>query len=141
MTRNELRNQEAIRHEERVDRNIEHNQAVNLSEKKRGIAAANQNSAIARIVHIAYFLFGALELLLAVRVIFKLIGVNAANGFAAFIYDLSAPFVTLFESLLQNPTVGTTGVLEVTTLIAMIVWAIAAWLTGRLIWLVLSRPR
>jgi hypothetical protein len=141
MTRNELRNQESARHEERVDRNVEHNQAVNLGEKKRGIAAANQNSAIARIVHIAYFLFGALELLLAVRVIFKLIGVNPENGFATFIYDLSSPFVTLFESLLQNPTVGATGVLEVTTLIAMIVWAIAAWLTGRLIWLVLSRPR
>jgi hypothetical protein len=32
-------------------------------------------------------------------------------------------------------------VLEITTMIAMIVWAIVGWLVGRLIWLVLSRPR
>lgn len=141
MTEQELRNQELGRHEEQVDRNIEHHQAVNLGEKKRGIAAANQNSAIARIVNIVYFLFGALQLLLAVRLIFRLIGVNPENSFASFIYDLSSPFVVLFESLLNNPTLGTSGVLEVTTLIAMIVWAIVGWLVGRLIWLILSRPR
>jgi hypothetical protein len=141
MTGSELRNQELNRHEEKVDRNIEHHQAVNLDEKQRGIAVANQNSSVARVVNIVYFLFGALELLLAVRVILHLVGVNAENGFASFIYGLSAPFVALFASLLQNPTLGTTAVLEITTIIAMLVWAIVAWLVGRLIWLVLSRPR
>lgn len=141
MTANELRNQELGRHEEKVDLIIERHQALNLDEKKRGIAVANQNSATARIVNIVYFLFGALELLLAVRVILHLVGANAANGFASFVYGLSSPFVALFASLLQNPTLGTTGVLEITTIIAMLVWAIVAWLTGRLIWLTLSRPR
>ena len=41
MTDTELLNKELNRHEEIVDRNIEHHQAVNLDEKKRGIAAAN----------------------------------------------------------------------------------------------------
>jgi hypothetical protein len=141
MTGNELRNQELGRHEEKVDRNIEHHQDVNLDEKKRGIAAANQNSSVARIINIVYFLFGALELLLVLRVILHLIGANAGNGFANFIDVLSSPFVALFASLLQNPTLGGAAVLEITTIIAMIVWAIAAWLVGRLMWLVLSRPR
>jgi hypothetical protein len=141
MTQNELRNQEFGRHEERVDRNVERHQNLNLEEKTRGIAAANQNSAIARIINIVYFMFGILELLLAVRVILHLIGANADNGFASFIDALSAPFVALFASLVQNPALGTTSVLEVTTMIAMLVWAIVAWLTGRLLWLVLSRPR
>jgi hypothetical protein len=141
MTENELRNQELGRHEERVDRNIEHHQAVNLDEKQRRIEAANQNSSVARIVNIVYYLFGILELLLVVRVILHLVGANASNGFANFIDVLSAPFVALFASLLQNPTLGGTAVLEITTIIAMLVWAIVAWLVGRLIWLVLSRPR
>jgi len=141
MTTNELRNQELNRHEEIVDRNIEHQQAVNLHEKERGIAAANQNSTVARIVHISYYLFGALELLLMVRVILYLIGANPANGFARFIDALSYPFVAVFASLLENPTVGTTGVLEVTTIIAMLAYAIVASLVGRLIWLTLNRPR
>ena len=114
---------------------------MNLDEKKRGVAAANQNSAIARVVNIVYFLFGAVELLLVVRVIFHLIGANPGNGFANFIDVLSSPFVVLFSTLLQNPTLGGATVLEVTTIIAMFVWAIVGWLVGRFIWLVLSRPR
>lgn len=141
MSANENRNQELNRHEEKVDRNIEHHQAANLDEKKRGITAANQNSSVARIVNIIYFLFGALELLLLMRVILHLIGANAENGFASLIDGLSAPFVALFASLLQNPVLGGASVLEITTLIAMLVWAIVAWLVGRLVWLVMSRPR
>ena len=141
MAQNELRNQEFGRHEAEVDRNVERHQDINLDEKNRGIATANQNSAVARIVNIVYFMFGALELLLAIRVILQLIGVNAENGFASFVYGLSSPFVALFASLMQNPTLGGTSVLEITTIIAMLVWAIVAWLTGRLLWLVLSRPR
>jgi YggT family protein len=138
---NELRNQELSRHEEQVDRNIEHHQAVNLDEKKRGIAAANQNSSTARIVNVIYFVFGILILLLAARVVLQLIGANAENAFANFIYGLSAPFVGLFASLLQNPVLSGTSVLEITTIIAIIVYAIAAWLIARLMWLMLSRPR
>ena len=141
MIENELHNQESTRHEERVDQNVERHQAMNLGEKKRGIAVAHQNAAVARIVNIVYFLFGALELLLAVRVILYLIGANMDNSFARFIEELSSPFVALFASLLENPTLGTTGVLEVTTLIAMLVYAILAGLVGRLIWLTLSRSR
>jgi len=120
---------------------LQHNVELNVHEKERSIAAANQNSAIARVVNLAYFLFGALELLLAVRVILHLVGANADNSFANFIYGLSAPFVALFVSLLKNPVLTTTAVLEVTTIIAMIVYAMLAWLIGRLIWLALSRPR
>ncbi len=120
---------------------LQHNVELNVHEKERSIAAANQNSAIARVVNITYFLFGMLELLLAVRVILHLVGANADNGFANFIYGLSAPFVALFVSLLKNPVLTTTSVLEVTTIIAMIVYAMLAWLIGRLIWLALSRPR
>jgi hypothetical protein len=124
-----------------TESNIQQNQELNLHEKERGIAAADQNSVVARLVNISFFLFSALELLLATRFILLLIGANTENGFASFINGLSAPFVTLFESLLKNPTVGTSGVLEVTTVIAMIVYGILAWLVGRMVWLVLSRPR
>ena len=124
-----------------AESNLQHNQELSLHEHERGIAAANQNSAIARIVNIIYYLFGAVLLLLAVRVILHLIGANADNGFANFINGLSAPFVALFANLVQNPALSATAVLEVTTVIAMIVYAIVAWLVGRVVWLTLSRPR
>lgn len=141
MTQNELRNAELNRHEEVVDRNIEEHQDLNLKERERGISAANQNSTVARIVHIMNYVVGALELLLVIRFVLHLLGANPASTFASFIDGLSYPFVVLFSNLVQNPAVGTTGVLELTTLIAMLVWAIVAWLIGRLFWLLLSRPR
>lgn len=132
MTANELVNQELTQ---------ESNQELNLDEKKRGIASANQNSTVARIVNIIYFLFSALEMLLGVRVILRMIGVNAENGFANLIYDMSFPFVGVFESLVHNPSLGGNAVLEITTIIAMLAWALVGWLVGRFVWLVMSRPR
>lgn len=126
MTENELRHDQ---------------QELSVREQERRVAAANQNSAIARLVNIIYFLFGILEVLLGLRVIFHLIGANPDNGFANLIYGLSGPFVALFANLLRNPALSPTAVLEITTIIAMLVYAIVAWLIGRLIWLALSRPR
>ncbi len=124
-----------------AESNLQHNQELTLRENERSMAAANPNASMARVVNIVYFLFGALELLLALRMILHLFGVNAENSFANFVYGLSAPFVALFDGLLQNPTLSTAATLEVTTMIAMLVYLIAAWLIGRLIWLALSRPR
>lgn len=118
-----------------------HNQELNLHVKERGIAVSQQNSGVARIVNIVYFVFGTLLMLLAIRVILYLISANTDNGFTTFIYGVSDPFVSLFSTLVQNPTWGTTGVLEVTTLIAMVVYAILSWLVGRMVWLVMSRTR
>ncbi len=124
-----------------TESDLQHNQELTLRENERRVAAANQNSSTARIVYIVYFLFSIVELLLALRIVLHLVGANPDNGFANFIYALSAPFVALFASLLQNPVLSTTATIEITTMIAMIVYAILAWLIGRLIWLTLSRPR
>jgi Ni,Fe-hydrogenase I cytochrome b subunit len=70
-----------------------------------------------------------------------LIGANTGSGFGLFVDALSSPFVALFSSLMQNPVLTQTATLEITTVIAIIVWGIVAWLVGRLMWLVMSRPR
>ena len=114
---------------------------LSVEEQERAMAAANQNSAIARIVHIIYFLFGVLELLLTGRVILQLLAANDKNPVASLILGLSQPFVALFAGLFGNPTIGRTGVLELTTITAMVFYAVLAWLVGRFIWLALSRPR
>src|SRR5579885_3653048 len=104
------------------ENNLQPNEALHLHEQQRGIAAADQNSAIVRVVSIVYFLFGVLETLLAVRVVLHLLGANAENGFANFIYAFSAPFYAVFANLLQNLVLSKTSVLEVTTIIAIVVY-------------------
>jgi YggT family protein len=120
---------------------LQQNQELHLHENERSVAAANQNSSVARIVNIVYYLFGALELLLVIRVVLHLFGANADNGFASLIYGVTAPFTALFASLLQNPVLSPTATFEITTLIAMIAYAVLAWIIGRFVWLTLSRPR
>jgi len=141
MSTNQPSFQESVRHQQNVDRMYEKNQRLNVAENHRAVEAANQNSAVARIVNIVYYLFGIVELLLVIRVLLHLVAANSANGFANLIDSLSYPFVALFTTLVQNPVLGSTSVLEITTIIAMVVWAIVAWLVARLVWLMFSRPR
>lgn len=114
---------------------------LSVEEQKRAMDAANQNSAVARLVRIIYYLFGLLELLLAARVVLQLLGANDNNPIAQIILGLSWPFVALFATLFSNPALGTRSILELTTIAAMIFYAVLAWLVGRFIWLIFSRPR
>ena len=49
------------------------------------------------------FVFGVVEVPIAIRFVFKLLGANAAAGFAKFVHDLSgvsmAPFSTMLKTL------------------------------------------
>lgn len=123
-----------------TEQELRRSQHIQVEEQKRRVAAANQNSAIARVVRVVYFLFGALELLLALRVILRALGANPDNAFGSLVYGLSQPFVALFATLFAIPVVNG-AVIEITTIVAMIAYAILAWLIGRIIWLTLSRPR
>jgi len=80
--------------------------------------------------YLVYFVFGLLEILLAFRFIFKLLGANPSTGFVDFIYNLSAifvaPFAGIFNTSLARGDV-TTSIFEPATLVALIVYAVLAW--------------
>ena|SRR5215813_2314033 len=120
---------------------LQRNARIESQEEQRRIAAANQNSAVARVVHIVYFLFSVLELLLAIRILLHAIGANPSNIFANLVYQLTQPFANVFLSLFQNPQLSQTAVLEITTMIAILAYAFLGWLTGQIVWLIFSRPR
>ncbi len=124
-----------------TDQDIQRGRELAIEERERAIAVANHNSAVARLIRIIDFIFGVLEVLLALRVVLHALGANPGNAFADLIYGLTNPFITLFATLFTNPVIGRTAVLELTTIVAMIVYAILAWIIGRILWLVLSRPR
>jgi hypothetical protein len=87
-----------------------------------------------------WLLLGILEALLALRFIFKLIGVNAANGFAQFLYGLTGIFVAPFASLTGAPA-SNNMVFEFSTLIAMIIYALVGWALERIVYVLFYRPR
>jgi hypothetical protein len=89
--------------------------------------------------NIIWYIAGLLEILLAFRFVFALLGANPANGFANFIYSVSYPFVAPFFGLFGYTKQYGVSRFESYTLVAMLVYLVAAWLITRLF--TLNRPR
>ena len=81
-----------------------------------------------------------LEALLALRIGLKLIGANADNPFAAPLYGFTDIFVFPFAGLIGTPTADGMA-LEISSVIAMVVYALAGWAFERLVWVIFYRPR
>lgn len=80
--------------------------------------------------YLIYYAFGALEILLAFRMILKLMGASTASGFVRIMYSLTSIFILPFEGIFRRgfaQGVETTSVLEPATLVALIVYAVVAW--------------
>lgn len=91
-----------------------------------------------KISQFIWLLFGALEALIGIRVILLLIGANPASWFTAFVYQLSELFLWPFRNIVANPAFGN-SVLEITSLIAMVVYPLIGWAIVRLIWVLFYR--
>jgi len=112
-------------------------QEVRTTEHEPG---REQRVATFKATQIIWLLLGLLEASIALRVVFKLIAVNAANPFAKLLYSVTNIFVAPFKSLVGNPTSGG-NVLEITSIIAMLVYLLIAWGIERIVHVLLYRPR
>lgn len=80
--------------------------------------------------YLVYFLFGALEVLLAFRLVLKLTGASISSAFVGLIYGLTGIFILPFEGIFRRgyaQGVETGSILEPSTLIAIIVYAFLVW--------------
>ena len=91
-----------------------------------------------KISQVIWLLFGGLEALIGMRVILMLISANPANWFTALVYQLSQLFLWPFQNLITNPSFQNLT-LEITSIIAMLVYAIIGWMCVRLIWVLFYR--
>jgi YggT family protein len=90
--------------------------------------------------NLIYFIFGAISLLIAMRVLLKAIGANPDNGFTRFIYNFSHLFVAPFLSMVDPIELSDTAVFEIASVLAIIIYLIVAWLLVRLMILLFNRP-
>jgi YggT family protein len=87
-----------------------------------------------------YLLFGILEGLLGIRFVLELLGANPAAGFAQFIYTITNPFLAPFAGLFGKTHSGG-SVLDVSILVAILVYALIAWVLVKIVWLVMGDSR
>lgn len=81
-------------------------------------------------------IFSIIEIILAFRFFFKLLGANPDNGFVKVIYDITQGFVGLFAGIFSKATTSgseTTSIFEPGTLIAILIVAIVGWIIMKLL--------
>lgn len=104
------------------------NPVVNTTTKNTSVKSTATSSQT--IEYLIYFILGVLEILLAFRLVFKLAGASLASGFVSLIYKLTGIFILPFEGIFRKgfaEGVETTSVIEPSTIVALIVYALIAW--------------
>jgi cation transport ATPase len=101
------------------------NAVENRSEvyEDENLRRANIRAWIARVV---YFVLAVVEVILLLRLIFRLLGANESSDFVMFLYNLSHILVGPFNGIFNDQALGR-SVFEISTLVAMIVYALIAW--------------
>ncbi len=89
---------------------------------------------------LVWLVFGILEVLILLRIMLKALGANAASPIATFIYGFTDLFLWPFQGLTGTPTAGGM-VLEISSLIAVVVYALIAYALAKIIWVIFYRPR
>jgi hypothetical protein len=81
--------------------------------------------------NVIYVVFAVIDGLIAIRFLLKLLAANPQAGFAQLIYGVTAPLMSPFVGLLGNPAASNGSQLEVTSLVAILVYALVGWLLIR----------
>ncbi|MDZ7843561.1 MAG: YggT family protein [Anaerolineales bacterium] len=114
----------------------QHYKEVKTSQHEVG---QEQRVASMKATQLIWWLLGFFEAVLALRFVFKLIGVNAANPFASFLYNISDFLVKPFASLTGAPAANGM-VFEISTLLAMIIYGLIGWGIVKLVYVLFYRP-
>jgi hypothetical protein len=93
-----------------------------------------------KITQLIWLFLGILEASIALRIGLKLIGANPDSPIVSLIYGLTSLFLFPFEGMTATPSAGGM-VLELSSLFAMLIYALLAWIVERVVWLLLYRPR
>lgn len=76
---------------------------------------------------IVWYIAGVIIALLAIRIILLLLGANDASGFVSFVYGLSAIFAAPFYGIFSYQPAYGVSTLELSSLVAIAVYALVAW--------------
>lgn len=94
-----------------------------------------------RAIQIIYLILSIIEVLLALRLILRLLGANSAHPLVSLIYNLTYPLILPFSGIFSLPAdLGVAG-FELATLIAMVAYALIAYLIIAAVRVSLTRSR
>jgi len=92
------------------------------------------------ITGLIYFLFGLIEIAIALRILLKLLAASPDAGFSRFIYGVTGPFVAPFAGIVGEPAASNGSVFELSSVLALIVYLLLSWIVAKLVQLLIDRP-
>jgi len=113
---------------------------VTQDRKFRDRQLTQRQIVLRKVTNFIWWSTGIVEGLIGLRVVLRMMAANPGNPFASFIYTLSNVFLWPFQTLVNNPS-SEGVVLEVSSVIAMMVYLLLAWVVVELLWLLLGRER
>jgi hypothetical protein len=103
-------------------------------------AATRRGIGVTRAKQTIYFIFGVINVLLAIRFTLLLLGADDVSGFVSFIYGLSYTFVLPFRGIFAEPVLGA-SVFEWAAIVGIAVYSLLAYGVVRIIELVYAPVR
>lgn len=102
------------------------NASTSSSDRRSQVHTEVRAPVEAVVTRVVWFVFGVIEVLIAIRFVLELLGANAAAGFVQFIYGLSNVFMAPFIAILGTARVSG-ATFEWSALLAIAVYALVAW--------------
>ena len=102
---------------------------------------AGRRATSARLVQAIYLIFAVIEGLLLFRFFLRALAANSEAGFAQAVYAMTGVLVAPFNGLFGTPQITTGAALEVSTLVALLVYAAIGWGLARAAWLLFGESR
>jgi predicted cobalt transporter CbtA len=93
-----------------------------------------------RVGQIVYLVFGVGIALIAIRFVLLLLGANPDAGFTNLVYSVTGPLVAPFEGIFGAPSLET-GVFDPASLVAIVVYALVGWVSGKVLSIALGETR
>ncbi|MCL5019113.1 MAG: YggT family protein [Patescibacteria group bacterium] len=79
------------------------------------------------------FIFGLIELIIGLRIIFKMFGANPSTPFVSWLYEVSRTLLYPFQSIFPSPVLRGGFVLDMSAVVALLIYALIAYFISELI--------
>lgn len=107
-------------------------QPVEPPERRTDVVETEGASPALSVAWIIYVLLGVVDALIAIRVILKALAANPGAPFTGFIYTVTNPLVWPFQGIFATRAASNGSVFEFSSLVAIVVYALLAWVIARL---------
>jgi len=110
----------------------------NTTVQRQVATERSQMSGVVVAQRIVWLIVGIINVIIALRFVFLLLGANRGASFTDFIYSMSAPFVAPFVGIFGEPVYGK-SVFEVSSVLAIVIYLLIGWGIAKL--LTIARPQ